>query len=62
MVTVVDHEPSLAAVNADIFAGDKTRFVGCQKQHHVGKPTRLCFSMAVRVKSSNVALSAISLT
>ena len=36
MVAVVDHEPGLSAVDADVFAGDEARLVGCQEQNHMG--------------------------
>ena len=36
VVTMVDHEPGLTAVDADILAGDETGFTGCQEQYHVG--------------------------
>ena len=36
VVTMVDHKPGLTAVDADVFAGDETGFVGSQEQHHVG--------------------------
>ena len=36
MVAVVDHEPGLAAVDADVLAGNKASLVGGQEQHYVG--------------------------
>ena len=36
MVSVVDHEPGLTAVDADILAGDEACHVRAQVQHHVG--------------------------
>ena len=33
---MVDHQAGLAAVDADILAGDETSLVGSQEQHHVG--------------------------
>ena len=41
MVTVVDHQPGLTAVDADILAGDEAGFGGCQKQHHIGNVQRV---------------------
>ena len=41
VVTVIDHKPGLTAINADIFAGDETGFVGSQEQHHVGDIQRI---------------------
>lgn len=36
MVPMVDHEPSLPTVDADVFAGDEAGLVGGQEQYHVG--------------------------
>ena len=36
VVTMVNHQPGLTAINADVLAGDETSLVGSQEQHHVG--------------------------
>ena len=36
MVTVVDHQFCLTAIDADIFTGDEAGLLRCQKQHHMG--------------------------
>ena len=41
VIAVVDHEPCLAAVDADVFAGEEAGLVGGQEQHHVGNVHRV---------------------
>ena len=41
VIAVVDHQLCLTAVDADIFAGDKSRFFRGQKQHHIGYIQRI---------------------
>ena len=41
MIPMINHEPGLTAVNADILTGNETGFVRCQKQHHIGNIHRI---------------------
>ena len=41
MVSVIDHQFCLTAIDTDILAGDETSLVGCQKQHHIGDIQRI---------------------
>ena len=36
VVTVVDHLPCHAAIDADVLSGDETGLVAAEEQHHIG--------------------------
>lgn len=41
MVSVIDHQFCLTAVDTDVLTGDEAGFFRCQKQRHIGNIQRI---------------------